>query len=91
MVKDDKAEALEDAGLFRRAAARWLCVMQKCQTERQRDYVLIRRKQCIEKVKSKSGPEVDSFRGLDAAATRLQKEMGIHKPGGVAFRQRKQD
>ena len=89
MVKDDKAEALECAGLFRRAAARWLCVMQECQTDSQRDYVFMRRKQCIDKVKSKPVPREDSYKGLDEAATRLQKEMGIYKPRGAAFRQRK--
>ena len=89
MVKDDKAEALENAGLFRRAAARWLCVMPECQTESQRDYVLMRRKQCIEKGKFKTVPQLDSFSGLDVAATRTQKDMGIHKPGRAAFRLRK--
>lgn len=39
MVSDAVAERLEEAGLWRRAAARWLDVMQHCDTEAQREWV----------------------------------------------------
>ncbi|WP_332628309.1 PerC family transcriptional regulator [Citrobacter sp. ESBL3] len=37
MVSNVIAEKLEDAGLWRRAAARWLAVMDRCETDAQRE------------------------------------------------------
>ena len=47
MIKDTKATELEDAGLYYRAARRWLEVFDRCQDERDRDYVVCQRERCL--------------------------------------------
>lgn len=47
MIKDTKAEALEDAGLYYRAARRWLEVFDRCQDEKGRNYAIEQRGRCL--------------------------------------------
>ncbi|HDF2363959.1 TPA: PerC family transcriptional regulator [Morganella morganii] len=47
MIKDTKAAELEDAGLYYRAARRWLDVFDRCQDERGRDYAVCQRERCL--------------------------------------------
>lgn len=47
MIKDSKAEALEEAGLYYRAARRWLEVFDRCQDERSRSYAVYQRERCL--------------------------------------------
>ncbi len=47
MAHDEKAEELERAGLWRRAARRWLEVMDICSDTRVKEYIMIRRNQCL--------------------------------------------
>lgn len=47
MVSDQKAEALEARGLYRRAAARWADVMVMVKDDRERDQAAVRRSACI--------------------------------------------
>ncbi|GBU14387.1 transcriptional regulator PchE [Enterobacterales bacterium] len=63
MIKDDKAEALEKAGLYRRAASRWLEVFDLRQMETEREWLTRRRNECI---RNASDP--------DATRTRQRKE-----------------
>jgi hypothetical protein len=51
MVEDEIARTLEAAGLWRRAASRWLDVMQfHAQTDEQREWIRQRRKHCLSQI-----------------------------------------
>lgn len=84
MVRDSKAEALEAAGLFRRAAARWLELFSVCGVKEQ-EWVVRRRNECLARVKQKVIKK-DNFSDIGRAASALQKKMGIDRPCGQAFR-----
>ncbi|EGY1755546.1 PerC family transcriptional regulator [Salmonella enterica] len=73
MIYDEKAEKLEQAGFYRRAAARWLTVLDNCQDGLSREWVTRR-------------PLTDTFGDVCKAATELQKSMGLRQPDGNAFR-----
>ncbi|HAT1525734.1 PerC family transcriptional regulator [Morganella morganii] len=47
MRKDSKAEALEEAGLYYRAARRWLEVFDLCEDEQGRNYAIEQRERCL--------------------------------------------
>lgn len=47
MVNDSKAEALEAKGLYRRAATRWMEVMNHCAEDEARDWVRRRMDECL--------------------------------------------
>ncbi|WP_417647364.1 PerC family transcriptional regulator, partial [Escherichia coli] len=89
MVKDKKAEELENKGLWRRAAARWQDVLmdyrQETQTD-QRMYIQRQIQRCIKSatLKNVSSREVATSRALRNAAIRVEKEMGIHRNRKVA-------
>ncbi|HBU7752412.1 TPA: PerC family transcriptional regulator, partial [Klebsiella pneumoniae] len=51
MVNDSKAEALEAKGLYRRAATRWMEVMNHCAEDEVRDWVRRRMDECLQKVR----------------------------------------
>lgn len=86
MVEDKVAKKLEQAGLWRRAAARWLDVMLSCDTDEQRDVARRRRNQCLLNV-SRPVPEGKlDVRAINRAARRMQEQMGISQPDGAAFR-----
>jgi len=52
-VEDMVAQKLEAAGHWRRASARWLLVMGDFEhTEAQREWLLLRRNYCLEKISS---------------------------------------
>lgn len=84
MVKDKRAEALEEAGLFRRAAARWLEIFSVCSIKEQ-EWIVRRRNACLARVKMKAAKK-DNFSDVARAASALQKKMGIDRPCGRAFR-----
>ena len=44
---DDIAEALEQAGLWRRAAARWLVIFDQMETDYARECAVLRREACL--------------------------------------------
>lgn len=71
MVKDKRAETLEEAGLFRRAAARWLEIFSLCSVQEQ-EWVVRRRNACLVRVKMKAAKKNNS-RDIDCAASTLQK------------------
>ncbi|MDM3398757.1 PerC family transcriptional regulator [Citrobacter sp. Cb016] len=84
-VRDSKAEALEEKGLYRRAVARWMEVMQLCTDDDDREWIMRHREACLEKVKRPS-VKVDDFGDLHKAAKETQHRMGIAQPNGNAFR-----
>lgn len=85
MIRDRKAEALEARGLYRRAAYRWLDVLMLCTEDDERLQAKVCRERCLRKAQ-RQPVVVDSFADISRAATKLQKEMGIDRPNGSAFR-----
>ncbi|RNW11264.1 PerC family transcriptional regulator [Morganella morganii subsp. morganii] len=47
MINDTKAESLENARLYYRAARRWLEVFDRCQDEQRRNYAIEQRERCL--------------------------------------------
>ncbi|MEE4407094.1 PerC family transcriptional regulator [Enterobacter mori] len=87
-VSDRIAERLEDVGLWRRAAARWLVVMLLPEmTEAQREWVRKRRLYCYVQILPPTGPERLDIMDVARAANETQARMGIARPNGVSFRQ----
>lgn len=86
-ITDSKAESLEARGLYRRAAARWLEVLMLCTEDDDRQQVKLCRERCLRKAQ-RSPVVPENFAGLREAAMKVQKEMGIHRPNGAAFRLR---
>lgn len=85
MIHDSKAEELEAKGLYRRAAARWAEVMQRVNTDKEREQVAKRRAECIRKA-ARPPVMTDNFGGLKEAISRTHAGMGLHQPNGEAFR-----
>ncbi len=85
MIYDEKAEKLEQAGLYRRAGARWLTVLDRCHDEPSREWIARRRLWCIERAETPR-PLTDTFGDVRRAATELQKNMELWQPDGDAFR-----
>ncbi|HBV9912370.1 PerC family transcriptional regulator [Klebsiella aerogenes] len=83
-VIDKLAEDLENAGLYRRAATRWLDVFFECLDDSERAWVARRRLKCLNR------PHVfkanDSFPDIYRAVSALHSSMGLDHPAGVAFR-----
>ena len=79
MVNDSKAEALEAKGLYRRAATRWMEVMNHCAEDEARDWVRRRMDECLQKVR-RPPARVEDFGGLHKAAKETQRRMGIAQP-----------
>lgn len=49
MVIDGKAEVLERAGFYRRAANRWLVVLDRCSDDGDREWIAKKREECLDK------------------------------------------
>ncbi|HAT6805039.1 TPA: ANR family transcriptional regulator [Citrobacter freundii] len=80
------AEKLENAGLWRRAAARWLDVMQICKTETERDWISLRRRYCLSMSSPpRHSPKLD-IKAINQAATITQEKMGIRLEKGIQYR-----
>jgi hypothetical protein len=85
MVSDAIAEKLENAGLWRRAAARWLAVMDRCETDVQREWVSQKRRACYSRLALPVDEKLN-ISALNRAANQAQDKMGIRQPSGAAFR-----
>lgn len=88
MIRDEKAEALEASGLYRRAANRWLDVMALATDGPEREQAAQHRKRCLDMAKMPPPPKdsVSDISALSKAATRELDRMGITHPNGNAFR-----
>ncbi|MBF4114202.1 PerC family transcriptional regulator [Enterobacter cloacae] len=76
-VHDPAALRLERAGLWRRAAARWLDVMQHVElTDAQREWVCHRRRFCRLQLPCTEVPEPLDVVAINRAATAALKRMG---------------
>lgn len=80
-----KAKALEDKGLYRRAAARWGKLMRETYDDKEREWFKSRMGECLEKAK-RPAFQAENFGGLSKAATETQQRMGIALVKGEAFR-----
>lgn len=76
VISDAVAEALEAAGLYRRAARRWLEVLDRCRDCDERAWLATRRSQCLEKAR-KPEPKAEYLGEVCQAASDTQKRMGI--------------
>ncbi|MCT4737237.1 PerC family transcriptional regulator [Raoultella ornithinolytica] len=86
MINDAVAEKLELAGLWRRAASRWLDLMLLCKTDEEREWVYRRRHTCLSNV-SRPVPENKlNIHAINRAASRTQERMGLSRPKGAMFR-----
>lgn len=87
-VSDSAAEKLEAAGLSRRAAARWLVVMDRFEyTDAQREWLRQRRKYCQSRVTPVvAEPEKLDIVAINRAANATQERMGLSRPSGSMFR-----
>jgi len=86
-VDDEVAQKLEAAGLWRRAAARWLTVMAAWSlTDAQRVWICQRRAYCLSQVAPAIKPERPDFAAVARAAKATQARMGLSRPDGEAFR-----
>ncbi|WP_142630896.1 PerC family transcriptional regulator [Raoultella planticola] len=85
MVSDSKAEELEVKGLYRRAATRWMEVMNHCAEGETCDWGRQRMDECLHKVR-RPPARAEDFGGLHKAAKETQHRMGIAQPNGEAFR-----
>ena len=82
-VSDVIAEKLEAKGFWRRAAARWLDVMQICKTETQRDWISQIRLYCLTMSLSPHHSGKPDIKAVNRAATIVQKQMGIYREKGI--------
>jgi hypothetical protein len=84
MVEDEVAQKLEAAGLWRRAASRWLDVMQHHGlTDQQRDRIRQHRKYCFSCAKPINSPEKQDVMEIARAAKTAQERIGLSQPDGV--------
>lgn len=87
VVQDAVAEKLEVSGLWRRAKARWLEVMQSPElTEPQRLWIRQRREHCQAQITPLAAPERLDIAAINKAANATQVRMGIAQPNGATFR-----
>lgn len=84
-VRDVLAEELERKGMYRRAASRWLVVLEQCADEKDREWVALRRVHCTDCARLPPA-QTDSFGDVRRAANQTQAKMGLGQPNGNAFR-----
>ncbi len=56
-IRDSIAERLEACGLYRRAASRWIEVMQRCLDDEDREWIRHHRNQCLKKAQRPPAPK----------------------------------
>lgn len=88
VVRDTVAEKLEAACLWRRAARRWLDIMESGRiTDAQRDWLHQRRQACLANIAPVKRPsEQLDILAVSKAASATQEKMGLARPDGSAFR-----
>ncbi|MGQ3660690.1 PerC family transcriptional regulator [Citrobacter braakii] len=88
MVEDDVAQKLEAEGLWRRAASRWLDVMQHhALTDQQRDWIYQHRKLCLARAVPVAQPKRAGIKDVAQAADKTLADMGITSANGAISRQ----
>jgi hypothetical protein len=92
-VRDAQAEALEAAGLYRRAARRWLEVFDKRVADVMRDWLRQRRNACLRRMPvPKTARDALSYREVSQAADAALRRMGMTSAcGGSDWHKDKED
>lgn len=86
-VHDRVAEKLEAAGLWRRAASRWLEVMsQYGNTASQLEWLRLRRVYCQKQLTAPEPSGKQEVTSVSKAATATLAKMGLNRPAKIAFR-----
>ncbi|HAT6804010.1 TPA: PerC family transcriptional regulator [Citrobacter freundii] len=85
-VNNAIAEKLENAGLWRRAAARWLVVMHQVKSDEQRTWISERRGWCLSRSALPRHSDKLDIVAINRSATKTQEMMGIRQPVGIEFR-----
>lgn len=81
-VDDHTAEKLESSGLWRRAAGRWLDVMQSDElSDAQRDWVRQRRNHCLSCVPRQRGEDKVDFAAISRGVKAAEARMGLISSG----------
>ncbi len=81
-VRDAHAERLEAAGLYRRAARRWLEVFDLRTADAERDWLRQRRNACLRQVPGrKAARGAQSWREVNQAANAALHRMGLPAGG----------
>lgn len=88
MIHDEKAKKLEKAGLYRRAAARWLTVLDGCRDASSREWVARQRLRCLQLAETPRSV-TDTFGDVRQAATALQKKWDSGSLTGMPSEQSK--
>lgn len=86
-VGDPIAERLEAAGLWRRAATRWLALLRRNKlTDEQREWLYQHQKYCLRQVTPVQASEVPDAREIGKAADAVLVSMGLAGPNGRVLR-----
>lgn len=84
---DKIAKQLEQDGMYRRAATRWLDVLCRCNDSVVREVIIERRRICLEKAsKLIKRDDNHSFRDFQRKVTIAHRRMGLNQDNGAAFR-----
>lgn len=78
MIKDSIAESLEARGLYRRAASRWVDVMQTCVDDNDREWIRMHRNKCLKKAKLPPARK-EEFADIHKAARETQYRKGCQR------------
>ncbi|HBM3259790.1 TPA: PerC family transcriptional regulator [Klebsiella oxytoca] len=85
-INDELARELEAAGLWRRAADRWLEVMLSYGlSDAQREWIRRRRRCCLSATQPLVVKDRLNVMEILNAAKAAQKRMGLSQPGGTSF------
>lgn len=79
-VVDKVAEELESAGLYRRAATRWLQVFFECSEDSERAWVSRHRLYCLSLSLMPVVKSEDNYSEIYRAVNELHREMGLELP-----------
>ena len=84
-IHDEKAEALEARGFYRRAATRWGEVMMLVDGDKEREQAARHRAECIRKA-ARPPAKPDTFGNERETISRVHARMGLQRPHGSSFR-----
>ncbi|HGY4723321.1 TPA: PerC family transcriptional regulator [Citrobacter amalonaticus] len=85
VVDDALAFRLENAGLWRRAVARWSVVLADIRDEKEEAWIRQRQKWCLSQLAIPE-PEKPDCAGVLAAANGTLRQMGLRQAAGDIFR-----
>lgn len=84
-VTDKVAEELEKAGLYRRAATRWLQVFFECPDDAERAWISRRRRDCLSRTQVVAIKSDESYLDVCRAVRAVHREMGLSPSSASAY------